>query len=102
MGSSQMKSKTEEIEFQLLLEVLDQYYGYDLKNYATASLLRRIKMFVTAHNFINMSLVQKDSLKMTVSTSLGVFPLRHWIINSLHPLIIYFLLNLGTSNPPNL
>ncbi len=41
------KAKVEEIEVGLLLEAIFRRYGYDFRNYAKASIKRRIKQFVS-------------------------------------------------------
>lgn len=45
----------EEIEIQLLLEGIYRYYGFDFRNYAIASLKRRIRQVVQAENLHTVS-----------------------------------------------
>ncbi len=41
----------EKIEIKLLLNAINQYYGYDFTNYSFASLKRRIESFIAHHNY---------------------------------------------------
>ena len=45
-----IKEDIEEIEIALLLDAIRQRYGYDFRNYAPASLKRRIRRFVSLSN----------------------------------------------------
>jgi chemotaxis protein methyltransferase CheR len=55
-------STLEDIEIQLLLEGMYRYYGYDFRNYAPASLKRRIRKFLDSENFPNISALQAQIL----------------------------------------
>lgn len=48
----------EDIEIQLLLEGLYQYYGYDFRNYAMASLKRRVQHFMRTEGIETVSALQ--------------------------------------------
>lgn len=48
----------EEIELELLLEGLYQYYGFDFRNYARASLKRRIRKVLEAEGLTQISALQ--------------------------------------------
>jgi chemotaxis protein methyltransferase CheR len=56
------KSSLEDIEIQLLLEGLYQYYGYDFRNYALSSLKRRIQSFMRLEGLANISALQERLL----------------------------------------
>jgi chemotaxis protein methyltransferase CheR len=56
------KSSLEDIEIQLLLEGLYQYYGYDFRNYALSSLKRRIQSFMRLEGLTNISALQERLL----------------------------------------
>ncbi|MEA5568789.1 protein-glutamate O-methyltransferase CheR [Anabaena sp. UHCC 0399] len=56
------KPSLEDIEIQLLLEGLYQYYGYDFRNYALASLKRRIHNFMYSQGLKNISALQERLL----------------------------------------
>jgi chemotaxis protein methyltransferase CheR len=56
------KPSLEDIEIQLLLEGLYQYYGYDFRNYALASLKRRIHSFMHSQGLKNISALQEKLL----------------------------------------
>jgi chemotaxis protein methyltransferase CheR len=52
----------EEIEIQLLLEGIYQYYGYDFRNYALASVRRRIWNVIRAERLRTISALQEHVL----------------------------------------
>jgi chemotaxis protein methyltransferase CheR len=52
----------EEIEIQLLLESIYRYYGFDFRNYAIASLKRRIWNAIRAEKLISISGLQEKVL----------------------------------------
>jgi chemotaxis protein methyltransferase CheR len=52
----------EEIEIRLLLEAVYQYYGFDFRDYALASLRRRIWASVKAEGFSTISALQEGVL----------------------------------------
>jgi chemotaxis protein methyltransferase CheR len=56
------KPNLEDIEIQLLLEGLYQYYGYDFRNYALASLKRRIHSFMHSQGLNTISALQAQLL----------------------------------------
>ncbi|MFN6570810.1 protein-glutamate O-methyltransferase CheR [Dendronalium sp. ChiSLP03b] len=56
------KPKLEEIEIQLLLEGIYQYYGYDFRNYALSSLKRRIQSFMRLEDLASVSALQEQLL----------------------------------------
>ncbi len=56
------KSSLEDIEIQLLLEGVYQYYGYDFRNYALSSLKRRIQSFMHLEGLTNISALQERLL----------------------------------------
>lgn len=58
-------NETEEIEFLLLQQAVVQKYGYDFRNYAQASLLRRFKNACSKLNFKNFSDLQGHVLRDT-------------------------------------
>ena len=47
--------ETEEIEVALLLDAIHKRYGYDFRNYAKASLKRRIRDFAITSNYLSIS-----------------------------------------------
>ncbi|MCU0526793.1 MAG: protein-glutamate O-methyltransferase CheR [Elainella sp. Prado103] len=53
-----MKNDLEEIEIQLLLEGIYQYYGFDFRNYARSSLHRRIRKILADENLPYISDLQ--------------------------------------------
>lgn len=55
-------SELEEIEIQLLLEGIARYYGYDFRNYALASLRRRIANVLHAERLPTISALQNKVL----------------------------------------
>ncbi len=56
------KSSLEDIEIQLLLEGVYQYYGYDFRNYALSSLKRRVQGFMRLEGLANISALQERLL----------------------------------------
>lgn len=50
MKQLKTKAALELLEMELLLTAVHQYYGYDFNAYAQASMLRRIKKFMTEHH----------------------------------------------------
>ncbi len=56
------KPTLEEIEIHLLLEAIYLYWGYDFRNYAPASLKRRIQNFVNQEKLPNISALQERIL----------------------------------------
>jgi chemotaxis protein methyltransferase CheR len=56
------KPTLEDIEIQLLLEGVYQYYGYDFRNYALSSLKRRIHSFIQLEGLANISALQEQLL----------------------------------------
>jgi chemotaxis protein methyltransferase CheR len=56
------KPNLEDIEIQLLLEGLYQYYGYDFRNYALSSLKRRIHSFMRVEGLEHISGLQEKLL----------------------------------------
>lgn len=50
-----MSADLQNIELNCLLEAIDQHYGYDFKTYAQASLMRRVKNFMTLKGYRNVS-----------------------------------------------
>lgn len=55
-------NKLEDIEINLLLEGVFRYYGFDFRNYAPASLKRRIWKIVRAENLTSISGLQEKIL----------------------------------------
>jgi chemotaxis protein methyltransferase CheR len=55
-------NELEEIEIQLLLEGIARYYGYDFRNYALASLKRRITNMMRAEEVSTVSALQDKIL----------------------------------------
>ncbi|MBW4647489.1 MAG: protein-glutamate O-methyltransferase CheR [Kastovskya adunca ATA6-11-RM4] len=62
MTISKHQQELEVIEIQLLLEGLYRYYGYDFRNYALASLKRRIWNTIRAENLSSISGLQEKVL----------------------------------------
>lgn len=58
MNESNARTELEEIEIQLLLEGIYRYYGFDFRNYALASLKRRIWSAVHADGLTRISAFQ--------------------------------------------
>ncbi|MBW4555314.1 MAG: protein-glutamate O-methyltransferase CheR [Trichormus sp. ATA11-4-KO1] len=56
------KPTLEDIEIQLLLQGMYQYYGYDFRNYALSSLKRRIRNFIHLEGLSNISALQERLL----------------------------------------
>lgn len=52
------KPNLEDIEIQLLLEGIYQYYGFDFRNYALSSLKRRIRKILDAEELTSISTLQ--------------------------------------------
>ena len=59
---SQEYWESEELEMQLLIEGIYRKYGYDFRNYAKASLKRRIKQHLAKSNLDNISQLTHDIL----------------------------------------
>ncbi len=57
-----MPEKTEDIEIRLLLEALYLRYHYDFRNYAFASVKRRLKQACLQLGFVNFSVLQESLL----------------------------------------
>ena len=57
-----LESKLEEIEIQLLLEGVYQYYGFDFRNYALSSLRRRIRNLLRTEDLTSISALQNSVL----------------------------------------
>lgn len=57
-----MNEQLEDIEINLLLEGVFRYYGFDFRNYAPASLKRRIWKIVRAENLTSISGLQEKIL----------------------------------------
>ncbi len=57
-----MPEKLEDLEMQLLLEALHQRYHYDFRNYAQASIKRRLKQARAQMGFRSFSALQEDLL----------------------------------------
>lgn len=57
-----MRSTTEDIEIQLLLEAVYQRYHYDFRHYARASIKRRLKQALTKLEFRSFSALQDGLL----------------------------------------
>lgn len=66
--NSKNSELTEEIEFSLLLQAIYQRYGYDFRNYAYASLRRRLHSFIFKNGLSSLSALQdyvlRDSANM--------------------------------------
>jgi chemotaxis protein methyltransferase CheR len=59
MDVSQLElTRLEEIELQLLLDGIFKYYGFDLRNYARASLKRRIRRVLASEGLTQISALQ--------------------------------------------
>lgn len=52
------RTDLEEVEIQLLLEGVYQYYGFDFRSYATASIKRRIRKIMAAESLESVSALQ--------------------------------------------
>ncbi|KAB8332082.1 protein-glutamate O-methyltransferase CheR [Scytonema tolypothrichoides VB-61278] len=57
-----LKEQLEDIEIQLLLEGIHRYYGFDFRNYALASLKRRIWNIIRAEGLTTISGLQEKVL----------------------------------------
>ncbi|WP_460204975.1 CheR family methyltransferase [Scytonema sp. NUACC21] len=57
-----IKEQLEDIEIQLLLEAIYRYYGFDFRNYALASIKRRIWSTVEAEGLTSISGLQEKVL----------------------------------------
>ncbi|NJM74064.1 MAG: protein-glutamate O-methyltransferase CheR [Scytonema sp. RU_4_4] len=57
-----LREQLEDIEIQLLLEGIHRYYGFDFRNYALASLKRRIWNIVRAEGLTSVSGLQEKVL----------------------------------------
>ncbi|HWV60964.1 MAG TPA: CheR family methyltransferase [Sphingopyxis sp.] len=57
-----MTQETDDIEIQLLLEALYQRYHYDFRNYARASIKRRLRQAREQMNFANFTAMQESLL----------------------------------------
>ncbi|MBP5973563.1 protein-glutamate O-methyltransferase CheR [Brasilonema sp. CT11] len=57
-----LREQLEDIEIQLLLEGIHRYYGFDFKNYALASLKRRIWKIIRAESLTSISGLQEKVL----------------------------------------
>lgn len=55
-------SELEDIEIQLLLEGVFRYYGFDFRNYAPASLKRRIWKIIRLEHLTSISGLQEKIL----------------------------------------
>jgi chemotaxis protein methyltransferase CheR len=53
-----LTQSVEEIELTLLLEGIYRQYGFDFRNYAPASLRRRVSNFMRSENLVSLSLLQ--------------------------------------------
>jgi len=73
-------NEAEEVEFKLLLEAIHLKYGYDFRDYASASLVRRLKALLSKYRILDFSQLMQRLLKepdffrtilphMTVTTS---------------------------------
>jgi chemotaxis protein methyltransferase CheR len=62
MNPSNDKNKLEDIEIQLLLEGVFSYYGFDFRDYASASLKRRIWKITRSENLTTISGLQEKIL----------------------------------------
>ena len=58
----EITNENEKIEFDLLLQAIYQKYGYDFRNYARASLKRRIRYRLSESNFKTISEMQHELL----------------------------------------
>ncbi|MFN3653539.1 MAG: CheR family methyltransferase [Armatimonadota bacterium] len=59
MSAPMLHSELENLEIQLLLESVYQHYGYDFREYASASLKRRIAAFMTVERISTVSRLQE-------------------------------------------
>jgi chemotaxis protein methyltransferase CheR len=57
-----LSDELESIEMQLLLEAVARHYGFDFRDYASASLQRRIASFVKAEQLATVSGLQEKVL----------------------------------------
>jgi len=55
-------NENEKIEFDLILEAIYQKYGYDFRNYAKASLRRRLRYRLSQSNLKTISEMQHKLL----------------------------------------
>ncbi len=62
MNTPKNINKLEDIEIQLLLEGVFRYYGFDFRNYAPASLKRRIWKIIRSENLTTISGLQDQVL----------------------------------------
>ncbi|MBD1839635.1 protein-glutamate O-methyltransferase CheR [Coleofasciculus sp. FACHB-64] len=62
MNTPKNSSELEDIEIQLLLEGVYRYYGFDFRNYAPASLKRRIWNAIRAEHLSSVSALQERVL----------------------------------------
>lgn len=62
MNTPKNINKLEDIEIQLLLEGVFRYYGFDFRNYAPASLKRRIWKIIRSENLTTISGLQEKVL----------------------------------------
>jgi len=62
MNTSKNRNELENIEIQLLLEGVFRYYGFDFRNYAPASLKRRIWNTIRAEQLTSVSGLQEKVL----------------------------------------
>ncbi len=62
MNTPKNKNELEDIEIQLLLEGVFRYYGFDFRNYASASLKRRIWNTIRAEHLTSVSGLQEKVL----------------------------------------
>lgn len=58
-----MKRGVEEVEMRLLLEGIEQVYGYDFRDYAEASIARRLTHWLAESEFDTFSLAQSRLLR---------------------------------------
>jgi len=62
MNTSKHRNELEDIEIQLLLEAVFRYYGFDFRNYAPASLKRRIWKTIREEQLMSISGLQEKVL----------------------------------------
>lgn len=55
--------RLEEIEFRLLLDGVFEAYGYDFRNYAEASLRRRVRHWLAEQGYASLSIAQGEILR---------------------------------------
>lgn len=55
-------AETENFEIEILLDVLYRYYGYDFRNYAKASLKRRLQKTLGDYHLIYISEMIPEAL----------------------------------------